>query len=38
MSKINIFELDNLDNQKDEVIINKPETYQELLKYLSDKT
>ena len=37
MSKINIFELDNLDNQKDEVIINKPETYQELLKYLSNK-
>ena len=36
MSKINIFLLDNLNNEK-EVLINKPETYQELLKYLNNK-
>ena len=37
MSKINIFILDNLNNEKEEIIINKPKTYKELLKYLSDK-
>ena len=37
MSKLNIFVLDNLDNEKEEIIINKPETYQELLKYLINK-
>ena len=37
MSKLNIFILDNLDNEKEEIIINKPKTYEELLKYLIDK-
>ena len=37
MSKMNIFILDNLDNLKEEITINKPKTYQELLKYLSNK-
>ena len=37
MSKINIFILDNFNNEKEEIIINKPKTYQELLKYLNDK-
>ena len=34
---MNIFILDNLNNEKEELIINKPETYQELLKYLINK-
>ena len=37
MSKINIFILDNLDNLKEELTINKPKKYKELLKYLSNK-
>ena len=37
MSKINIFILDILNNEKEEIIIDKPETYQELLKYLINK-
>ena len=37
MSKINIFLLDDLDNLKEELTINKPKTYQELMKYLSNK-
>ena len=37
MSKLNIFILDNLNNEKEEIIINKPKTYQELLKYLISK-
>ena len=36
MSKINILTLDNLDNLKEEKVINKPETYQELLKSLNN--
>ena len=36
MSKINIFILDDLDNLKEEMLINKPKTYQELLKHLND--
>ena len=35
MSKINIFILDNLDNLKEEMVINKPKTYQELLQLLN---
>ena len=37
MSKINIFILDNLDNEKEEMVINKPKSYQELLKNLNQK-
>ena len=37
MSKINIIKFDNLDNEKEEIIINKPKTFQELLKYLNNK-
>ena len=37
MSKLNIFILDNLDNLKEELAINKPKRYQELLKYLNNK-
>ena len=37
MSKLNIFILDNLNNEKEEIIINKPKTYQELLKFLINK-
>ena len=37
MSKLNIFILDNLDNLKKELTINKPKTYNELMKYLSNK-
>ena len=37
MSKINIFVLDNSDNEKEEIIINKPNTYEGLLKYLCNK-
>ena len=37
MSKMNIFILDNLDNLNEELVINKPKRYQELLKYLSNK-
>ena len=37
MSKINIFVLDSLNNEKEEIIIDKPETYKELLKYLINK-
>ena len=32
MSKINIFILDNLGNPKEEIVINKPKIYKELLK------
>ena len=34
---MNIFILDNLNNEKEEIIINKPKTYEELLKYLINK-
>ena len=34
---MNIFIFDNLDNEIDEIVINKPKTYQELLKFLSNK-
>ena len=37
MTKLNIFVLDNLNNEKEEIIINKPKTFQELLKYLNNK-
>ena len=37
MSKINIIIFDNLDNEKEEILINKPKTFQELLKYLNNK-
>ena len=37
MSKLNIFILDNLDNLKEELKINKPKRYQELLRYLSNR-
>ena len=37
MSKLNIFILDNLDNEKEEMVINKPKSYQELLKNLNQK-
>ena len=37
MSKLNIFILDNLDNLIQELTINKPKKYQELLRYLSNK-
>ena len=37
MSKLNIIILDNLDNEKDEIQINKPKTYKEFLKYLSNE-
>ena len=37
MSQLNIFILDNLDNLNEELVINKPKKYQELLKYLSNK-
>ena len=34
MSKMNIIILNNLENLKEELAINKPKTYQELMKYL----
>ena len=37
MSKLNIFLLDNLSNTKEEIIINKPKTYQELLNQLGQR-
>ena len=37
MSKLNIFLLDNLSNTKEEIIINKPKSYQELLKQLNQR-
>ncbi len=37
MSKLNIFILDNLDNLKEELTINKPKIYKELLRYLNNK-
>ena len=37
MSQLNIFILDNLDNLKEELTINKPKNYKELLRYLSNK-
>ena len=37
MSKMNILILDNLGNLKEEIAINRPKTYQELLKYLNNK-
>ena len=37
MSKLNIFLLDNLSNTKEEIMINNPKTYQELLKQLSQR-
>ena len=37
MSQLNKFILDNLDNLNEELVINKPKKYQELLKYLSNK-
>ena len=37
MSKLNIFILDNIDNLIEELTINKPKTYQELISYLSNK-
>ena len=37
MSKLNIFILDDLDNLKEELTINKPKKYQELLRYLNNK-
>ena len=37
MSKLNIFLLDNLSNTREEIMINKPKTYQELLKHLSQR-
>ena len=37
MSKLNVIILDNLDNEKDEILINKPKTFKELLKYLNNK-
>ena len=37
MSKLNIFILDNLDNLKEELTINKPKRYQEFMKYLNNK-
>ena len=36
MSKMNIFILDDLDNLKEELTINKPKTFKELLKYLNN--
>ena len=37
MSKLNIFILNNLNNKKEEIIINKPKTYKELLKQLKQR-
>ena len=37
MSQLNIFILDNLDNIKEELTINRPKTYKELMEYLSNK-
>ena len=37
MSSLNIFILDNLDNLKEELTINKPKKYEELLRYLNIK-
>ena len=37
MSQLNIFILDNIDNLKEEITINKPKRYQELLKFLNNK-
>ena len=37
MSKLNIFILDNIDNLKEELTINKPKSYKELLRYLNNK-
>ena len=37
MSKMNIFVLDNSNNEKEEIIIDKPKTYQKLLEYLNQK-
>ena len=37
MSKMNIFVLDNLNNEKEEIIIDKPKTYQKLIEYLNQK-
>ena len=37
MSKLNILILDDLDNLKEELTINKPKKYQELLRYLNNK-
>ena len=37
MSKCNIFILDNLDNLKEELVINKPKRYQDLCRYLNNK-
>ena len=37
MSQLNIFTLDNLDNIKEELTINRPKTYKELMEYLSNK-
>jgi hypothetical protein len=36
MSKLHIIIYDNLDNEKEKKIIDKPKTYQELLKSLSN--
>ena len=37
MSKLNILILDDLDNLKEELTINKPKKYQELLRYINNK-
>ena len=37
MSKVNILILDDLDNLKEELTINKPKKYQELLRYINNK-
>ena len=37
MSTLNIIKLDNFDNEIEEITINKPKTYQELLEYLNNK-
>ena len=36
MSKLHIIKFDNSGNEKEKTIIDKPKTYQELLKYLSN--
>ena len=37
MSKLHIIVYDNLDKEKEKKIINKPKTFQELLRYLSNE-
>ena len=37
MSKINIFIVDHLDNTREDIVMTKPKTYQDLLKYLNNQ-